>query len=309
MSKRGKQRGRASGSRRGLHTVIALALAALGAGATQCRPDRWLEELGAGVDEPAGPAPAGTGAPGPSDHLALGTPARASRSKRDPADDHLLIKAQYTLSYNRSRNIANWVAWNLDARWFGDVPRWRGKFLADETLPAGWYRVTHDDYTNSGYDRGHMVRSEERTRTAEDNKSTFLLTNILPQRHDLNAGPWLRLEEHCQELAQKQGRELYIVAGGLLGDRPDTIGKDVAVPEAFFKIVVVLERNQKARDVSASTPVIAVIMPNATGILDEGWAGYRTTVDEIERRAGFDFLTAVPDAVQRVIEARASSVN
>jgi endonuclease G len=216
-----------------------------------------------------------------------------------------MIKPEYALSYNRSRNVANWVAWELDASWFGDAPRHRGKFIADDTLPSGFYRVTHDDYSGSGFDRGHMVRSEERTRSPEDNKATFLLTNILPQRHDLNAGPWLRLEEHCQDLAQKQGRTLYLVAGGIFDDRPQTIGKGVAVPGSFFKIAVVLDKGQGAGDVGAGARVIAVIMPNATGILDEGWGRYRTTVDEIERRTGYDFLTAVPEGVEREIEARA----
>ena len=71
----------------------------------------------------------------------------------------------------------------------------------DDMLPAGWYRVQDHDYAGSGYDRGHMVRSEERTRSPEDNKTTFYLTNVLPQTHELNAGPWLRLEDYCQDLA------------------------------------------------------------------------------------------------------------
>jgi endonuclease G len=215
-----------------------------------------------------------------------------------------MIKPQYALSYNRSNNVANWVGWELDASWFGDAPRHRGKFIADDSLPSGWYRVTHDDYSGSGFDRGHMVRSEERTRSPEDNKATFLLTNILAQRHDLNAGPWLRLEEHCQELAQKQGRTLHVVAGGIFGEHPKAIGKDVAVPESFFKIAVVLDKGQGPDDVDPSARVIAVIMPNTTGILGEGWGRYRTTVDEIEERAGYDFLTAVPEAVQQAIEGR-----
>jgi endonuclease G len=276
-------------------------LGALGAGALTCRPERLLEELGLSGG-PAGPASPGGAAS--SDHLALGVPAWTGRGERDPADDHLMIKPQYALSYNRSRNGANWVSWRLNAAWFGDAPRHRGRFFADDALPAGWARAQHDDYVNTGYDRGHLVRSEERTRSVEDNKATFLLTNILPQQHDLNAGPWLRLEERCQDLAQKQGRELIVVAGGLFGERPEAIGKGVAVPEAFFKIAVVLDRGQGARDVSSSTRVIAVIMPNAAGLRDEGWARYRTTVDAIERRAGYDFLTAVPEAVQQAIEAR-----
>ncbi|WP_437572727.1 DNA/RNA non-specific endonuclease [Sorangium sp. So ce542] len=316
----------------GSRALVALAVAGLSAAGVKCGLERGLEELGLGRggDRPSRPSPSSgrssspsppkgaptKGAPSPrppaqSAHLELGVPARAgaqsARAEAAAADDHLMIKPQYALSYNRSRNVANWVSWRLDAASFGDAPRHRGKFLADAALPDGWYRVQHDDYTGSGFDRGHMVRSEERTRTPDDNKATFLLTNILPQRHDLNAGPWLRLEEACQELAQKQRRVLFVIAGGLFDGRarPDTIGKGVAVPDAFFKVAVVLEPGQGPDDIGPATRVIAAVMPNEAGILDEGWGQYRTTVDEIERRAGYDLLTALPEAVQRALEARA----
>lgn len=226
-----------------------------------------------------------------------------------PDDEYLMRKPQYALSYNGKRNGANWVSWELNESWFGSAPRLKGKFLEDRELPSEFRRVSHDDYTNSGYDRGHMVRSEERTRSPEDNRTTFLMTNILPQYHDLNAGPWLRLEEHCQKLATREGRELFVMAGGVFppGKRvADTIGKDVAVPKHFFKIVVVLQPGQTARDVQSSTQVIAVIMPNETGIIDEGWEKYRTSVDEIEKRTGYEFLSAVSTSVQNAIEARSS---
>ncbi|MGK3965467.1 DNA/RNA non-specific endonuclease [Sorangium sp. So ce118] len=314
----------------GSRALLALVVTGLSAAGVKCGLERGLKELGLdqGEDRPSRPSPSPGRAssssppkgappkgaptarpPALSPHLELGVPvrtgARAARAEA-AADDHLMIKPQYALSYNRSRNVANWVSWRLDAASFGDAPRHRGKFLADSALPDGWYRVQHDDYTNSGFDRGHMVRSEERTRNPDDNKATFLLTNILPQRHDLNAGPWLRLEEACQELAQKERRALFLIAGGLFDERgrPPTIGKDVAVPGAFFKVAVVLEPGQGPEDIGPSTRVIAAVMPNETGILDEGWAQYRTTVDEIERRAGYDVLTAVPEAVQRALEAR-----
>ncbi|WP_438028213.1 DNA/RNA non-specific endonuclease [Sorangium sp. So ce233] len=315
----------------GAQALIALAVTGLSAAGVKCGLERGLKELGLdhGEDRPSrpSPSPGRSSSPAPpkgappkgaptarppalSVHLELGVPARtgarAARTEAAASDDHLMIKPQYALSYNRSRNVANWVSWRLDAASFGDAPRHRGKFLADSALPDGWYRVQHDDYTGSGFDRGHMVRSEERTRTPDDNKATFLLTNILPQRHDLNAGPWLRLEEACQALAQKERRALFLIAGGLFDERerPATLGKGVAVPDAFFKIAVVLEPGQGPEDIGPSTRVIAAVMPNETGILDEGWGQYRTTVDEIERRAGYDVLTAVPEAVQRALEAR-----
>ena len=241
------------------------------------------------------PAPPGT----PSIHLALGTPKDA-----DPSDDWLVVKPQYALSYNAKRLGANWVSWELNASYFGGEPRHKGKFIVDDSLPPAFERVHHEDYSNSDYDRGHMVRSEERTRSRADNDATFLLTNILPQRHDLNAGPWLRLEEHCQSLAQNDGKEMFITAGPVFGPKPETIGRGVAVPEAFFKIVVVLERGQGAADVTAATQVIAVMMPNVTGIMDQPWWRYRTSVAEIERRTGYHFLDRVPEDVRRALESK-----
>lgn len=325
MSRRGNGPA-GSGRSRAKVGVVVGALAALiaaiaGGGSGACSLESWI-----GGESPSGGKPSSssstssaptsrsTSGPSPSKrpsgplpkaesvHLEMGAPTSKAAS-----DDLLLQKPQYALAYSRGKNVASWVSWNLNASHFGDVPRFKGKFLSDASLPEGYYRVRHEDYVGSGYDRGHMVRSEERTRTADDNKATFLLTNVLPQYHDLNAGPWLRLEEYCQELAQKGGRELYIVAGGVFPKRPETIGKDVAVPQECFKIIVVLEKGQGAKDVREDTRVIAVLMPNTTGILDNDWGRYRTTVDDIERRAGYDFLPRVPEAIQAVIEARVDS--
>jgi len=302
--------------------VVAL-LGGLGALLHACKADRWLDDLashgsGEGTSRPRPTATTGpSSAPGPkgspahggggkpadaSVHLGLGVP-----TDDDPSDDYVMRKPQYALSYNADRNVANWVSWQINAGWFGDAPRHKGKFMTDPELPSGFYRVTHDDYTNSGYDRGHMVRSEERTRSPEDNKVTFLMTNILPQYHDLNAGPWLRLEEHCENLGRKQGKQLFVMAGGVLGrgkKASKTIGKGVAVPDTYFKIVVVLDPREGPADVTDATPVIAVLMPNKEGIQDEGWEKYRTTVDEIEKRTGYDFLPAVDEDIQEEIESK-----
>jgi endonuclease G len=238
----------------------------------------------------------------PSVHLALGTPVDA-----DPSDDELMVKPEYALSYNRTRNAPNWVSWELNASYLGHVHRHKVRFLSDDALPGDWYHVRHDDYRGSLYDRGHLVPSEDRTRTPEENLATYRLTNVLPQRHELNVGPWLRLEEYCHALAAKEGRELYIMAGGIFSAHPEAIGHGVSVPDAFFKIVVVLGPGEAASDVHASTRVIAVIMPNTSEVPDASWAAYRTTVREVERRTGYDFLTRVPEPIQQVIERRIDS--
>lgn len=230
-------------------------------------------------------------------HLSLGTPTDA-----DTSDDYLIVRRQYALSYNSTLNVPNWVSWELNKDWYGDVARYSGNFISDASLPAEFYRVKHSDYTNSGYDRGHMVRSEERTLTDEDNKSTFLLTNILPQRPDLNQGVWLKFEYWCEDMCKDSLKELYVISGGIFHEPHDQLNGKVAVPDSCFKIVVVLERGQGLADVSANTRVVSVIMPNIQGVRSDAWEKYVTSVDQIEVSTGYDFLNLVSDEIEVSLE-------
>ena len=233
-------------------------------------------------------------------HVEFGTP-----RDRTPADDHLMEKRQYVLSYNPRRNVANWVSWNLNRTHFGDEPR-SPAFMADSALPARFTRVVSSDYTGSGYSRGHMVRSEERTATPEDNAATFLLTNILPQTQDLNGGPWLGLERHLQEQAQREGREIYVISGGIFPAQPQTLGGrgKVAIPTSTWKIAVLLPFGRGLADVKTARDlrVIAVDMPNVDGIATRPWRDYLTTVDALEQATGYDFLDKLPDAIEAEVE-------
>lgn len=249
---------------------------------------------------PPASAPADASPLPDSIHLALGRP--AATHALDLGDAFYIDHGYYVTMYSHKLNGPSWSAWRLTRQDFGGTARHKGNFLKDDTLPAGWYRVSHQDYTDSGYDRGHLVRSEDRTSSDAANASTFILSNVLPQRHDLNAGPWLRLEDHCRVLAQHDGRQLYIVAGGIYGTHPATIGHGLVVPDAFWKVVVVLAPGEAAADVTSKTPVIAVVMPNVEGILNDPWAKYRSTLADVERRSGYRFLTALPESVHSALQ-------
>jgi endonuclease G len=214
-----------------------------------------------------------------------------------------LDRGTYVLSYSASRRGANWVAWELDASYLGAAGR-SGEYLSDELLPPGTPRVTKRDYSGSGYDRGHLCPSGDRTRDRAENVQTFLMTNMHPQVRELNAGPWEKLERVERQLAQKPGAHLYIVAGGVFDAVPRTIGKNIAVPRASFKAIVPLKRGQGPGDVEPTTAVIAVMMPNVPSVGQLPWTSYVTTVDAIERETGYDFFRRVPDVVENAIEAR-----
>ncbi|MFM7774438.1 MAG: DNA/RNA non-specific endonuclease [Candidatus Kapaibacterium sp.] len=235
-------------------------------------------------------------------HEEMGTPTDA-----DPRDDLLLRRRQYAVSYNPLTHNPNWVSYNLSAYWYGDVPRHKGMFQPDPLIPADSFRTVHRDYTNSGYDRGHLCRSEERTRTDDDNLTTFYMTNVIPQRHGLNAGPWLKLEDHCMKLCKERNKELFVVTGPVYDGESVMIGRGVRVPSACFKVVVVLPKGHARASVTSDTRVIAVIMPNTDEISREPWQSYLCTVGDIEQRTGYDFLSALPVSLQRVLESRRDS--
>jgi len=231
-------------------------------------------------------------------HLALGNPSDAG----EEPNNYLMEKAGYALSYNRERGTPNWVAWQLNSKWLGDAER-QDDFRSDKSLPSDWYQVRSTDYTRSGYDRGHMTPSADRTVSEEANSATFLMTNIVPQTPNNNRGAWKDLEEYCRDLVD-QGKELYIIAG-VYGKR-DEIGKNKQVipPTYTWKVIVVLDQpGQGVRGVSKDTRVIAVDVPNRKNT-SSSWEKYRVSVDQLETKTGYDFLNRVPESIQKEIESR-----
>jgi DNA/RNA endonuclease G (NUC1) len=234
-------------------------------------------------------------------HVEFGTPA---------APGVLLSKPQFAASYSETRGGPNWVSWNINATQFGAAPRC-DCFSADQTLPSGTYRVVDFDYRNGGYDRGHMVQSESRTTTDQENASTFLLTNILPQAGENNQGPWSKFENHLNDMARQQGKEIYVVAGGEYSANPATLKGQgrVQIPEWTWKVAVVMDGGEGLNDVrgTGDVQVLAIRMPNDTaaarGIRNNPWEMYAVTVDQIEARTGYDLLDKLPNAIERIVEA------
>lgn len=201
-----------------------------------------------------------------------------------------MLKDQYALSYNRSKGQANWVAWELTRDWLGDIDR-GDDFRPDPALPTDWYHVTPSDYTNSGFDRGHLCPSADRTKTTVDNSATFLMTKMTPQAPQLNREPWARFEDYCRTLARKNYR-LFIIAGtygsGGSGSKGSmtVIKNGVQVHARNYKVVVAIPSMGTLKDVNEKTPVIALDFPNVAASVDnKSWGTFVTTARQIEKVA------------------------
>ncbi|MBL7998007.1 MAG: DNA/RNA non-specific endonuclease [Candidatus Kapabacteria bacterium] len=221
----------------------------------------------------------------------------------DTSDDYHIKRDQYEISYNPGLNVANWVAWNENASWYGPADRC-DCFQPDTNLPKTFTLVTPGLYTSSGYDRSHILGSEARTRNADDNRFTFYMPNIFPQTPSMNQGTWASMERFADSLCNKANKELYVVAGGVYKTR-NRIKNVVTIPDSCWKIIVVLERGQTVGAITASTPVYAAMMNNGTyTTATNDWRLYKTTVRAIEQSTGYSLLRDVPQSVQDIIETR-----
>ncbi len=235
--------------------------------------------------------------------LLLGNPSNATADVNFPLN-YLMIKPQYSLSYNRDKRTPNWTAWRLDSTWIGTAPR-QDDFRPDTTLPSGWYQVLDSDYSGSGYDRGHMRPSGDTTRSIPDNSSTFLMTNMVPQLAANNQGPWEDFESYCRTVVAG-GNEIYIMSGvsGSLG----LTASGITIPQFTWKVAVVLPNgNNDLQRVNKGTRVIGIWVPNFVGTglnINDVWRKYRVSVDSIESRTGLNFLSNVPINTQMILERR-----
>lgn len=209
-----------------------------------------------------------------------------------PREEIKLTRTGYTLSYNPHFKTPNWVAWELTRKETTGNEERKNKFIPDPDLPEP--RAVHSDYTNTGYDRGHMAPAADMKWSEKAMSESFYMSNICPQNQKLNRDDWGDLEDICRRWAKKYGT-IHIACGPIYDKKyPKRIGRNkVAVPDRFYKVVLIYNRKK----------------PIAMGFLFDNKANhqaiqkYMVTVDSIEKITGMDFFSKVPDEIENRIEA------
>lgn len=91
---------------------------------------------------------------------------------------------------------------------------------------------TPSDYTNTGYDRGHMVPAANAD-APNEMSDTFLMTNMTPQLPSVNRVAWKNLEDRIRSIPFK-----WVVTGAHYPNNYRTIGANrVPVPDFLYKVV------------------------------------------------------------------------
>jgi uncharacterized repeat protein (TIGR01451 family) len=214
---------------------------------------------------------------------------------------YLIQRTVEAIDYNDTFGVPNWASWDLTASDLGSSGR-SPNFTADTNLPSAFYKVTTTDYSGSGFDRGHMCPSADRTDNDADNALVFLMSNIIPQAGNMNSGVWASFENYCRSLAQS-GNELLIICGpgGFNGSfiQPS---QRAFIPGYAWKIVVVVPAGSGTAlsRITSATRVIAIKIPNINSV-SSNWQDFVTSAREIEVDTGFTFFTALPSGLAEVL--------
>ncbi|SDB35882.1 DNA/RNA non-specific endonuclease [Pseudomonas sp. NFACC13-1] len=226
------------------------------------------------------------------DNCAVGCPSGGS--------DVTLNRQAYTLNNNGSTKFANWVAYKItkETPASGRPRNWK----TDPDVPAD-QTLNPVDYNGASValkiDRGHQANLASMGGVS-DWQTLNYLTNITPQKMDLNRGAWARLEDQERSLSKAPDVDaVYVTTGPLyeknIGSLPGT-NKVHTIPSGYWKVIF-----------TGSTPenglYAAFIMEQSTP-RSANFCDFQVTVDEIEERSGLTLWSALPQDVQTELKAK-----
>ena len=181
----------------------------------------------------------------------------------------------YDLGYSYEHNMALWSKYTLDSEKLENVvPRPKRRFILDENLPKR--TITHNDYTKSGYDRGHLTPVDDLQYSYESASSTFVITNVVPMEKSFNRGIWQRLENYVSDFIEKY-YEAVIVTGPIFEGNLSYMGKDfnIPIPTSFYKLLV----SDKCTEV--------YIVPHKNS--SDDLSTFKSDLETLQKKTGIEF--------------------
>ncbi len=223
----------------------------------------------------------------------------------------------FCVEYDQQKMASRWTAfrWDIDNTYDSKCGR-VGDFTDDPDVSAA-YRVGSGRY--KGYQRGHMLASEDRQCSAAANIQTFYMTNMHPQYARFNGYDdngsyvWVNAESLVRNLhnawtrAYNSTDTIYVVKGGtidnnVLGYTSNSTTSNIIVPGYFYMALLYkIGRSQT----NGGYKAIALWIPHREGDTTKGKdiaRKYAVSIDELEQKTGIDFFCNLPDDVEAIVE-------
>jgi len=212
---------------------------------------------------------------------------RSEDVERDylPSSNHdleVLHHRYYSFGYSEKEEQSFWVSYVLTK---GDlqvpnVKRWKD-YLLDPIVPDG--SAHYKDYSNSGYTRGHLAPAGDMAFNKTAMKESFYMSNISPQKRELNNGIWKELEETVRDWGYDDG-QIYITTGPVPSSIRGRIGRNrVGTPKLFYKAIL----DNTGREKKA----IGFVIPNER--CEASLSEYAMSIDDLENEIGMDLFSQV----------------
>lgn len=229
----------------------------------------------------------------------------------------------FALEYVAAKKHSAWVAFCFDAQTSQDNVNRTNMWEQDDPNIDNSVEVTESMHKSDGYDKGHLVASEDRVYCKEANEQTFYYANISPQIGSFNQKYWAALEAQVRKWGRstQQGTydKVYVAKGGTLNKlltnftgtqkandglypTTDAKGKTVKglVVPAYYYMAILAEKAGKYN-------AIAFYVPHSELLPQKPTAGdfqvYAVTIDRLEQETGIDFFCNLPDVIEREVES------
>ena len=199
----------------------------------------------------------------------------------------------FTVNFNKDNHTANYVAWELLAEEVNGEVATSRNYWVDKELEG--CLSTDYGYSEYGYQRGHLCPAADQKWDAQAMKDSNVMANMVPMNGSFNGGIWSTLENKERSWATSKGA-IWIVAGPIYEAVDDLyVGEAQArVPSSCFKAFLYEDgENSKA---------IAFVMTNSASN-PGNYTNYAMSIDDLEYILGYDLFPALPDDIEKKVEA------
>lgn len=154
------------------------------------------------------------------------------------SNERIIKKTYITIGYNLDYFIPNYVGEILTKSMLVGQNSRETVFHNEDNI-----YVSSGDYTNSGFDRGHLSPAADFKFSKIGMYESFSMANIAPQYPKLNRGNWKRLEKYVRSLT-KYVDTLYVISGTIVKSKETKIKNKIIVPTHFYKAVIGTKNNK-----------------------------------------------------------------
>lgn len=207
-------------------------------------------------------------------HCLYGCPQGAS------ADNHLVLRPIYALSYNTQRKSADWVAYQVTARTVGIASSLSRQPRVDDYVEETLSVADFEQAADLSMVRAQYAPLVNFAGTPYWDDVNYL-TNAVARSSSLSQGAWYGLDWAIRNLVNRE-QEVYVVTGPIYESDAEAITLPVdtphRIPDGFFKIIVTAQGEVAAFQFSQQTSV---------GVHH---CNLQASVEDIEAATGLEFF-------------------